>query len=82
MKVLVVLALTVCSALAQTPCDNIRTRAQWGSRATSLTWMATRPPSGFAVHHTAGARCTTQAACDTQMRNIQNFHMVNFVKLI
>lgn len=31
--------------------------------------------SGFAVHHTAGARCTTQAACDTQMRNIQNFHM-------
>lgn len=73
MKLLLVLAL-VASAYAN-PCNNIRTRAQWGSRATSLTWMATRPPSGFAIHHTAGARCTTQAACDTQMRNIQNFHM-------
>jgi hypothetical protein len=45
MKILIVLALAVC-AYAQTPCDNIRTRAQWGSRSTSLTWMATRPPSG------------------------------------
>lgn len=38
--------------------------------------MATQPPSGFAIHHTAGARCTTQALCDAQMRNIQSFHMV------
>jgi peptidoglycan recognition protein len=62
-------------AWTQTPCDNIRTRAQWGSRTTTLTNMPTLPPSGFAVHHTAGARCTTQAACDTQMRSLQNFHM-------
>ncbi|KAL7037606.1 hypothetical protein ACKWTF_009301 [Chironomus riparius] len=74
MKLFLILVL-IASAYAQTPCDNIRTRAQWGSRTTSLTWMAVRPPSGFAVHHTAGARCTTQAACDTQMRNIQNFHI-------
>ncbi|KAL7012767.1 hypothetical protein ACKWTF_015032 [Chironomus riparius] len=59
----------------QSPCDNIRTRSQWGSRSTSLTWMAVRPPSGFVIHHTAGARCTTQAACDTQMRNLQNLHI-------
>lgn len=74
MKALIVLALVAC-AYAQTPCQNIRTRAQWGSRQTNLQWMATQPPSGFAIHHTAGARCTTQAACDQQMRNIQNFHM-------
>jgi N-acetylmuramoyl-L-alanine amidase len=74
MKLFIVLTLAA-AAFAQTPCDNIRTRSQWGSRSTSLTWMPSQPPSGFAVHHTAGARCTTQAACDTQMRNIQNFHM-------
>jgi N-acetylmuramoyl-L-alanine amidase len=74
MKFLIVLAFAALAS-AQTPCDNIRTRSQWGSRSTSLTWMPSQPPSGFAVHHTFGARCTTQAACDTQMRSIQNFHM-------
>ncbi|KAG5679927.1 hypothetical protein PVAND_009463 [Polypedilum vanderplanki] len=74
MKLAIVLAF-VAFASAQNPCQNIRTRTQWGSRSTSLTWMATRPPSGFVIHHTAGARCTTQAACDAMMRNLQNFHM-------
>jgi hypothetical protein len=60
MKAFIILALAAC-VYAQTPCDNIRTRSQWGSRSTSLTWMPTQPPTGFAVHHTAGARCTTQA---------------------
>ncbi|KAL9695403.1 hypothetical protein quinque_014688 [Culex quinquefasciatus] len=27
------------------------------------------------MHHTAGAHCTTDAACAQQMRNIQNMHM-------
>lgn len=38
--------------------------------------MATIPPSGFAIHHTAGSRCSTQEACDQEMRRIQNMHMV------
>lgn len=33
--------------------------------------LPTQPPNAFVVHHTAGARCTTQALCDQQMRNIQ-----------
>lgn len=46
---------------------------------THFLWLSiqAQPPNAFVVHHTAGARCTTQAACDTQMRNIQNFHMVS-----
>ena len=60
MKAFIILALAA-SVYAQVPCDNVRTRSQWGSRTTSLTWMPTQPPSGFAVHHTFMARCTTQA---------------------
>jgi N-acetylmuramoyl-L-alanine amidase len=74
MKYILLLTI-VASTYAATPCDNIRTRAQWGSQKTTLQWMATRPPVGFAIHHTEGARCTSQAACDAQMRSIQNFHI-------
>ena len=74
MKFFLLFAL-FASTFAATPCDNIRTRAQWGAQKTTLQWMATRPPKGFAIHHTEGARCTTQASCDAQMRNIQNYHI-------
>ncbi|KAL7012211.1 hypothetical protein ACKWTF_014692 [Chironomus riparius] len=74
MKFFLLFAL-IASTYAATPCDNIRTRAQWGSQKTTLQWMTTRPPRGFAIHHTEGARCTSQAACDAQMRNIQNYHI-------
>lgn len=37
--------------------------------------MSQRPVPFVVLHHTAGAACTTQAACAQQMRNIQNFHM-------
>ncbi|CRL04926.1 CLUMA_CG018019, isoform A [Clunio marinus] len=57
------------------PCANIRTRGAWGSRSTNPAWLATQPPNAFVVHHTDGARCSTVALCDQQMRNIQNFHM-------
>ena len=73
MKYFLILTL-IASTYAATPCDNIRTRAQWGSRRTSLTSMSATP-KGFAIHHSEGARCTTQKSCDTQMRNIQNYHI-------
>jgi peptidoglycan recognition protein len=78
MKVFVTLlvAALAIGANAQTgPCANVRTRSQWGARAANTAVLPTQPPTHFVVHHTAGARCTTQALCDAQMRNIQNFHM-------
>ena len=57
------------------PCANIRTRAQWSARSANPPVLATQPPNSFVVHHTAGARCATQAACDQQMRNIQSWQM-------
>lgn len=74
--IVLVLAALAIGADAQTgPCANVRTRAAWGSRTTNPAFLPTQPPTAFVVHHTAGARCTTQALCDAQMRNIQNFHM-------
>lgn len=74
--VALVVAVLAIGANAQTgPCASIRSRAAWGSRTTSTAVLPTQPPDHFVVHHTAGARCTTQALCDAQMRNIQNFHM-------
>ena len=51
------------------------TRAQWGARAASTSLLPHRPAPFVVVHHTAGSACTTQDACSTQMRNMQNFHM-------
>ena len=78
MKLFVTLlvATLAISANAQTgPCANIRTRTQWGARAANPSWLSTQPPTHFVVHHTAGARCSTQAGCDAEMRGIQNSHM-------
>ena len=78
MKIFIALLAFVAAVTAQIgPCANIRTRSQWGSRSTNPAWLTTQPPTHFVVHHTDGARCATQSACDTQMRNIQNFHMNN-----
>ena len=78
MKISIALLAFVAAVTAQTgPCANIRTRSQWGSRTTNTAWLTVQPPDSFVVHHTAGARCTTTALCDAQMRNIQNFHMNN-----
>lgn len=56
-------------------CPRIVTRAQWGARAASTAQLPIRPAPFAVIHHTAGAACATEAACATQMRNIQNFHM-------
>jgi N-acetylmuramoyl-L-alanine amidase len=77
MKFLVFLiaALAVSVNAQSGPCANIRTRAQWGARSANTNMLATIPPNSFVVHHTAGARCSTVAACDQQMRNIQSWQM-------
>lgn len=77
MKFLVLLiAVSAVSVESQTgPCANIRTRAQWAARSANTAMLGTNPPNSFVVHHTAGARCSTQAACDQQMRNIQSWQM-------
>ncbi|CAO1308833.1 unnamed protein product [Diamesa hyperborea] len=56
-------------------CPAIITRAQWGARAVRWTWLPIRPAPFVVVHHTAGAACTTQAACSAEMRAIQNMHI-------
>lgn len=56
-------------------CPRIVTRAQWGARFANTAQLPIRPAPFAVIHHTAGAACTTQAACSQQMRNIQSFHM-------
>lgn len=56
-------------------CPTILTKSQWGGRAaTCRTAMAT-PVTYVIVHHTEGTACSTQSACITQAKNIQNYHM-------
>lgn len=74
--VLVIAALALGTDAQSGPCANIRTRAQWGARAANPGWLTTQPPNAFVVHHTfSPGICTTQAACDTAMRGMQNHHM-------
>ncbi|XP_073453972.1 peptidoglycan-recognition protein SC2-like [Aquarana catesbeiana] len=66
--------LAALCAVAQC-CPTILTKAQWGGRAaTCRTAMAT-PVTYVIVHHTAGASCSTQSTCITQVKNVQNYHM-------
>ena len=75
-KYLAILVLAVCAiASANAQCPTIITRSGWGARAANTAVLPTRPAPWVVIHHTAGAACTTQALCSTQMRNIQNFHM-------
>ncbi|XP_033254273.1 peptidoglycan-recognition protein SC2-like [Drosophila miranda] len=53
----------------------IISKSQWGGRsATSKNTLASSL-SYAVIHHTAGSYCTTQAACQTQLKNIQAYHM-------
>jgi len=58
-----------------TGCPRIVSRAEWGARApTSITYISHPIPRYF-VHHSAGGSCTTQTACMSTVRGIQNYHM-------
>uniref|UniRef100_A0A1B0CR88 Peptidoglycan-recognition protein n=1 Tax=Lutzomyia longipalpis TaxID=7200 RepID=A0A1B0CR88_LUTLO len=67
--------LCVAFAAAQATCPTIITRAQWGARNANTAALPRVPAPFVVVHHTAGAFCSTQAACAQQMRNIQGWHI-------
>ncbi|XP_053545201.1 peptidoglycan-recognition protein SC2 [Bombina bombina] len=70
-----VIALLAALCAVTYGCPTIISKSQWGGRApTCRTAMAT-PVTYVIIHHTAGASCTTQSACITQVKNIQNMHM-------
>ncbi|XP_055638240.1 peptidoglycan-recognition protein SC2-like [Toxorhynchites rutilus septentrionalis] len=62
-------------ALASAQCPRIINRAGWGARSASTGTLPNRPAPWVVIHHTAGAHCTTDAACAQQMRNIQAMHI-------
>lgn len=76
MKFLIIIIIIVAfiAFAASTPCDNIRTRAQWGSRQTVVQDLEEVPRVIF-IHHTAGWRCTTTAECDSAVKGMQIDHM-------
>ncbi|KAH8321683.1 hypothetical protein KR074_011623, partial [Drosophila pseudoananassae] len=72
-KVLVLLAVLFCAqaVLGVT----IISKSEWGGRsATSKSTLASSL-SYAVIHHTAGNYCSTKAACITQLKNIQSYHM-------
>jgi len=59
-----------CSAV------DIVTRAEWGARSPSCTLSTISNPVNYLfIHHTEGSSCTTQAACESVIQGIQNYHM-------
>lgn len=55
----------------------IVTRSQWQARPPRSRTTLTTPVSMLFIHHTAGSTCSSQAACSSSVRGIQNFHMDN-----
>ncbi|KAM4695937.1 peptidoglycan-recognition protein SC2-like [Rhinophrynus dorsalis] len=70
---LVALLATLC-AVANS-CPTILTKSQWGGRAPTCRTAMSTPVTYVIIHHTAGASCTTQSTCITQVKNIQSYHM-------
>ncbi|CAH2314742.1 peptidoglycan recognition 1 [Pelobates cultripes] len=69
------LLLAALCAVTYGQCPTILTKSQWGGRAaTCRTAMAT-PVTYVVVHHTEGTACTSQSACITQAKSVQNYHM-------
>jgi len=56
-------------------CPRIVSRAEWGARNPTSTTAISRPVPRYFVHHTEGSSCTTQAACVSIVKGIQNYHM-------
>ncbi|XP_075155914.1 peptidoglycan-recognition protein SC2-like [Haematobia irritans] len=53
----------------------IVSRSEWGAAAYKGTKATLANGKSYVIiHHTAGAYCSTKAACITQMKNIQNYH--------
>lgn len=58
---------------------HIITREEWGARApkSPADNLSIKPAPYVIIHHSAGASCNTQAACQLKMKGIQNYHMDN-----
>lgn len=65
--------------LVTSQCPTIVTRTTWGARSvTGANPVLTIRPAPYVIIHQTGPVtdfCTTQAACQLQMRNTQNYHM-------
>ncbi|XP_068106230.1 glutaminyl-peptide cyclotransferase-like protein isoform X1 [Hyperolius riggenbachi] len=69
------LAVLFALCAAAQCCPTILTKAQWGGRSpTCRTAMAT-PVTYAIIHHTATGACSTQSACTSQAKSIQNYHI-------
>ncbi|CAH2314741.1 peptidoglycan recognition 1 [Pelobates cultripes] len=69
------LLLAALCAVTYGQCPTILTKSQWGGRAATCRTAMTTPVTYVVVHHTEGTACTSQSACITQAKNIQNYHM-------
>jgi len=58
-----------------TGCPRIISRAEWGARNPTSTSAITRPVPRYFIHHSEGTPCSTEAACKTIVKNIQDYHM-------
>ena len=71
----VLFGLLAVFALSQAVCGvTIITKAQWGGAAATSKTSLANGLSYAVIHHTAGAYCSTKAACIQQMQNIQSYH--------
>jgi len=56
-------------------CPNIVSRAEWGARPPTSSSFISKPIPKVFVHHTETGACFTQAACESIVRSIQDYHM-------
>ncbi|KAF4525890.1 hypothetical protein B566_EDAN015175 [Ephemera danica] len=75
MKTAFVLLACVAYAAAQAGCPNIVSRSEWNARPPTSTSPMSNPVPFVVIHHSAGASCTTQSSCTSQVQGIQNYHM-------
>ncbi|XP_075771204.1 peptidoglycan recognition protein 1-like [Pelodiscus sinensis] len=59
-------------------CPSIVFRHQWGGRPPRNRVQLKTPAPYVIIYHTAGNRCTSQAACRRQVMGVQDLHMVTW----
>ncbi|XP_066435942.1 peptidoglycan-recognition protein SC2-like [Eleutherodactylus coqui] len=56
-------------------CPTILTKSQWGGRAPTCRTAMSTPVPYVIIHHTEGTACSSQSACVSQAKSVQNYHM-------
>lgn len=72
-KAIILLAVVLCAQAVFGV--TIISKSQWGGRAATGKTTLANSLSYVVIHHTAGNYCSTRSACETQLRNIQSYHM-------